>query len=230
MDLAVISHAPSATDWKDQLPLYFAGGASAAAVVSIAASQILLGLALASLIATGRKPRWLPIYPALITWCLLTILSTLHSGHALKGFPQIKKFYVYLMLVVVSTAFRKVSEVRVLAFVWSAVAALSAAWSLVQFARKYRGSIGNGADFYTSYVSDRVTGFMDHWMTFSGEMMMALLIVGALLLFSRDRSGWHGCIPREHLSPLGWWRRSRAACGWERLWAERFCYGAGVPC
>jgi putative inorganic carbon (HCO3(-)) transporter len=202
VDLAV-SHAPPATDWKDQLPLYFAGGASAAAVVSIAASQILLGLALASLIATGRKPRWLPIYPALITWCLLTVLSALHSGHALKGFPQIKKFYVYLMLVVVSTAFRKVSEVRVLAFVWSAVAALSAGWSLVQFARKYRGSIGNGADFYTSYVSDRVTGFMDHWMTFSGEMMMALLIVGALLLFSRDRSGLAWLYPAGTLIAIG---------------------------
>ena len=202
VDLAV-THAAPATDWKDLLPLYFAGGASAAAVVSIAASQILLGLALASLIATGRKPRWLPIYPALITWCSLTILSALFSGHARGGFPQIKKFYVYLMLVVVSTGFRKVSEVRVLALVWSAVASASAAWSLVQFARKYRGSIGNGADFYTSYVSDRVTGFMDHWMTFSGEMMMALLILGALLLFSRDRSGLAWLYPAGALIAIG---------------------------
>src|SRR5215469_10794838 len=106
MELAV-SHAPSATDWKEQLPLYFAGGASAAAVVSIAASQILLGLALASLIVTGRRPRWLPIFPALITWFALTVLSDLLSGHARAGLPQIKKFYVYLMLVAVSTAFRK---------------------------------------------------------------------------------------------------------------------------
>lgn len=202
VELAVTPALPI-TDWKDQLPLYFAGASSAAAVVSIAASQILLGLALASLIATGRKPRWLPIYPALITWCCLTILSALFSGHVRGGFPQIKKFYVYLMLVVVSTAFRKVSEVRVLAFVWTAVAALSAAWSLVQFARKYRGSIGNGADFYTSYVSDRVTGFMDHWMTFSGEMMMALLILGALLLFSRDRRGLAWLYPAGALIAIG---------------------------
>jgi O-antigen ligase len=202
MELA-LSHAPSDTDWKDQLPLYFAGGASAAAVVSIAASQILLGLALASMIVTGRKPRWLPIYPALITWCALTILSDLLSGHARAGFPQIKKFYVYLMLVVVSTAFRKIAEVRVLAFVWAAAASASAAWSLVQFARKLRSYAGNGADFYTSYVSDRVTGFMDHWMTFSGEMMMALLIVGALLLFSKDRRGLGWLYPAGALIAIG---------------------------
>lgn len=188
MELAA-THAPPATDWKDQLPLYFAGGASAAAVVSIAASQILLGLAILSLIATGRRPRWLPIYPALITWFGLTVISALFSGHARGGLPQIKKFYVYLMLVVVSTAFRKLSEIRVLAFTWAAAASASSAWSVVQFVRKLRSYVGNGADFYTSYVSDRVTGFMDHWMTFSGEMMMALLIVGAVVLFSQSRKG-----------------------------------------
>ncbi len=202
MELAV-SHAPSATDWKDQLPLYFAGASSAAAVVSIAASQILLGLALASLIATGRKPRWLPIYPALITFCALTILSDLLSGHALAGFPQIKKFYVYLMLVAVSTAFRKIAEVRVLAFVWAGAASTSAVKSLFQFEHKYRSYAGNGADFYTSYVSDRVTGFMDHWMTFSGEMMMALLIVGAVVLFAKDRRGVGWLYPALLLMAIG---------------------------
>jgi len=202
VDLAV-THAPSTTDWKDQLPLYFAGGASAAAVVSIAASQILLGLALASLIATGRKPKWLPIYPALIAWCALTVLSDLASGHARAGFPQIKKFYVYLMLVAVSTGFRKISEVRILAFSWSAAAAASASWSLVQFVHKLRSFVGNGADFYTSYVSNRVTGFMDHWMTFSGEMMMALLILGALLLFSSDRRGLAWLYPAGALIAIG---------------------------
>jgi O-antigen ligase len=172
-------------------------------VVSIAASQILLGLALASMIVTGRKPRWLPIYPALITWCALTILSDLLSGHARAGFPQIKKFYVYLMLMVVSTAFRKIAEVRILAFVWAAAASASAVKSLIQFAHKYRSYAGNGADFYTSYVSDRVTGFMDHWMTFSGEMMMALLIVGALLLFSKDRRGLAWLYPAAALIAIG---------------------------
>jgi O-antigen ligase len=175
--------------WRERLPLYFAGGSAVASVVSIAASQILLGLALASLIAAGRKPRWLPVYPALIAWCALTIVSAAVSGHARGAFPQIKKFYVYLMLVAVSTAFRTLKQVRTLVLFWTAAATCSALWSFVQFSRKYRASIGGGTDFYQAYVSDRVTGFMDHWMTFSGEMMMALLLAGSIVLFATNRRG-----------------------------------------
>jgi putative inorganic carbon (hco3(-)) transporter len=175
--------------WRERVPLYLAGASAVASVVSIAASQILLGAALAALIVTRTKPRWLPVYPALLVWFGLTVLSALVSGHARGGLPQVKKFYVYLMIVVVSTAFRTVKQVRILALWWAAAASASALKSFYQFAHKYRASIGGGTDFYTAYVSDRVTGFMDHWMTFSGEMMMALLIIGALIFFCRDRRG-----------------------------------------
>jgi O-antigen ligase len=36
-------------------------------------------------------------------------------------------------------------------------------------------------------VGARITGFMGHWMTFSGLMMMALMIALALVLFARER-------------------------------------------
>jgi O-antigen ligase len=47
--------------------------------------------------------------------------------------------------------------------------------------------------FYFAYVNGtRIIGFVDHWMTFSALLMMALLMAGAMLLFSADRrlSGW----------------------------------------
>jgi putative inorganic carbon (hco3(-)) transporter len=174
---------------RERVPLFLAGASATASVVSIAASQILLGAALLALILTRTKPRWLPVYPALLTWFGLTIISALVSGQARGGLPQIKKFYVYLMIVAVSTAFQNAKQVRALAMAWAAAASASALKSFFQFAHKYRASIGGGTDFYTAYVSDRVTGFMDHWMTFSGEMMMALLIIGALIFFCRDRKG-----------------------------------------
>ena len=37
-----------------------------------------------------------------------------------------------------------------------------------------------GQPFYEYYVGQRITGFMGHWMTFSGHMMIALMILGAL--------------------------------------------------
>ncbi len=176
-------------DWRQKLPLYLAGASAAATVASIAAYQILLGLALLSLLLNRQKPRWLPIYPPLFAWIALTLVSAVASGHAAKGFPQIKKLYVWLMLLAVSTAFRHLREIRVLTYFWAAAATLSSLWSMEQFVRKYRAAIHGTTDFYTAYVADRVTGFMDHWMTFSGGMMIALMIVGALVLFSKDRRG-----------------------------------------
>jgi O-antigen ligase len=176
-------------DWRDRLPLYLAGAAAAATVASIAAYQILLGLALLSLLLAKQKPRWLPVYPPLFAWIALTLISDAVSGHAAKGFPQIKKLYVWLMLLVVSTALRYVREIRVVTYFWAMIASLSSLWSMVQFVRKYRAAIHGTTDFYTAYIANRVTGFTDHWMTFSGEMMIALMMIGALVLFSKDRRG-----------------------------------------
>jgi O-antigen ligase len=42
--------------------------------------------------------------------------------------------------------------------------------------------------FYYVYVNgNRITGFVDHWMTFSALLMMTLLMAGAMLLYSTDR-------------------------------------------
>jgi O-antigen ligase len=184
-----LTQTSPATDLRARLPLYLAGAAAAATVASIAAYQILLGLALLALLIDRQKPRWLPIYPPLFAWIALTLISVAVSGHAAKGFPQVKKLYVWLMLLVVSTAFTRLREIRILTYFWALIASLSSLWSMEQFIRKYRAAIHGTTDFYTAYVSDRVTGFTDHWMTFSGELMIVLMIVAALVLFTKDRGG-----------------------------------------
>ena len=64
--------------------------------------------------------------------------------------------------------------------------ALSSLWSLVQFSRKMAEAEAMGVDFRTHYTGgERITGFMSHWMTLSGEQMMVLLLLAALLLFAR---------------------------------------------
>ena len=56
---------------------------------------------------------------------------------------------------------------------------------LVQFADKLREARQLGRSFYEFYVpGDRITGFMSHWMTFSGEEMFALILLAAFLLFA----------------------------------------------
>jgi O-antigen ligase len=72
---------------------------------------------------------------------------------------------------------------RRLVVAWAVVAALSAAAGVVQFVAKYRQAAALRADFYEYYVAERITGFMSHWMTFGGQMMLVLLVVTAYVLF-----------------------------------------------
>jgi putative inorganic carbon (HCO3(-)) transporter len=88
---------------------------------------------------------------------------------------------------VVCGAIDSVRQIRWIATGWAIAAGLSSAWALNQFYNKYEDAMDAHQDFYSAYIADRITGFMDHWMTFSNQMMMALLVVGAIVFFSTDR-------------------------------------------
>jgi putative inorganic carbon (HCO3(-)) transporter len=174
---------------REEAPLYLAGAAAATTVVSIAAFEILLGLALVWLLFAHKNWRWPPITLPFCLWVAGTLASAWASGDARAAFPQIKKLYVFALLFVVYAVFRKLSQIRMLLYGWALGAALSAAWSLLQFARKYQAAQAAHQDFYLAYVGARITGFMGHWMTFSGHMMMALLLIGAFVFFAEDHRG-----------------------------------------
>ena len=172
---------------RENLPLYLAGAAAICTPVSIAAFEILMGLAFVSIVATRTKWRIPPVIWPLAVFFLWTMVSLVGHSSWHLGYPQVKKFYVFLMLFLVATAFRTVKDARCLASGWALAASLSALWGVVQFYRKYQEAKGAGDDFYAHYITHRITGFMSHWMTFSGHMMMALMIVGALVFFSQWR-------------------------------------------
>jgi len=177
---------------KEHLALYLAGAAAVSTLLSIAAFEILMALALVAMLVTRQKWRVPPIWLPLSLFFLGTLVSLAVSGHVRQGLPQVKKFYVYLMLFLVASAFREVKQIRWLAIGWALAAGLSSAWGMNQFAEKYLDANYAHVNFYTAYVADRITGFTDHWMTFSGEMMIALLVTGSLVFFSTDRRwvGW----------------------------------------
>ncbi len=176
--------------WREDAPLYLAGAAAATTVVSIAYSEILLGMAVASLLFARDKWRWPPVTWPVVLWMVWTLISLAASGHVQAGMPQVKKFYVWLMLFAVYFALRTLPQIRAVTLAWVAGATLSALWGFRQFVHMYRSTPN---DFYYAYVNgDRIIGFVDHWMTFSALLMMALLMGGAMLLFSPGwrRSGW----------------------------------------
>jgi len=176
-------------------PFFRAAGwlafASAAVIVlSIAASQILLGASLAALLISHERLRLPTLKWPLALFLLGTLLAWLFSGQLAAGMPQIKKIYVFFELLVVFSCLRDARWLRRLFLVWAAFAALTALWGCVQFAGKMREARTLHMNFYDYYVSERIRGFTSHWNTFSAEEMFALIMLLAFLLFARGQRNW----------------------------------------
>lgn len=161
---------------------------------SIAVSQLCLALALAALLLSSEQLRLPPIKLPLGLFIIGTVISLLVSGHIRDGTPQIRKFFVLFVLLLVYSTFKKISEIRAVVLLWALVATLSAVRSLFQFWEKYQQAAAQHSNFYDFYVGSRITGFMSHWMTFGGEEMIVLLLLAAYLFFSRaprwKTAGW----------------------------------------
>jgi O-antigen ligase len=164
-------------------------------ILGIAPSQILLGLSLAVLLASRAKLRLPPIKLPLGLFLLGTLIAVAVSGDPLAGFPQVKKIYVFSQLLVVYTLLRETKIARWLVLTWACFGASSALLGLFQFGAKLYHIHQLHADLYSAYVTERITGFMSHWYTFSVEEMLVLLMLGSFLLFSpaARRHTWLWC-------------------------------------
>jgi len=150
----------------------------------------LLGLSLVALAATRRRLEAPPILLPLSLFFAATVASLFVSGEPAAGWPQIKKFYVFLLLIALSSTLHGIRQARWLLLAVAAAGTLSGGWSLVQFYWKWRQIEATRQPFYQSYIADRTTGFMSHWMTFSGQIMIVLLVLAAFLFFSRHWRKW----------------------------------------
>ncbi len=178
---------------RDDMPMFLAGAAAVCTVTSIAAFEIVMGLAALALIVNRVQWRTPPILVPLGLFIGATVASLAAHSSLHLGYPQLKKFFVYLMLFVVVSAFRESHDLRWVAWGWAAAAALSSLWAMNQFYNKYLDAEEAHQDFYAVYVVNRVTGFMSHWMTFSGHMMIALMVIGALAFFTPWKK-WHALL------------------------------------
>jgi putative inorganic carbon (HCO3(-)) transporter len=176
---------------------WLTGGAAVAVVFSIAACQILMALAAVALLLSGTRLRFPPLGLPLGLFVVGTLISLALSGDWVSGRPQIRKFFVFLMLFVMYSAFRELAQLRRLVLVWAGAGAITAARGLVQFQEKYQEAVYAGQDFYQYYVGERITGFMSHWMTFSGLLLIVGLLLAAFLFFSpaaKRKLSWYGLL------------------------------------
>jgi putative inorganic carbon (hco3(-)) transporter len=171
-----------------KIAFWLAWSSAVAAVVSIAASQILLGATLATLLLGRVKLRVPPVGWLVVAFMAGTLVSLAVAGEWRQGWPQVRKFYVWAMLIAVASTFRYLWQVRLLFLAWMGAAGAASLVALVQFARKWESAERLGENFYLYYVGERISGFMSHWMTFGGHGMIVLLGLIALVLFAPGAS------------------------------------------
>ncbi|MBZ5620734.1 MAG: O-antigen ligase family protein [Acidobacteriia bacterium] len=175
---------------------WLAFGSAVSILFSIAASQILLALALVALLLSGAPLRLPRIKLPLALFLLGTLIAWAFSGNLTAGLPQIRKFYVFCELLVVFSSLRDLALIRWLFLTWAGFGGIAAGWGLVQFAQKVQQAREIPSDRYSFYIGERITGFMSHWNTFSAQEMFALIMLGAFLFFApavRERALWVAC-------------------------------------
>jgi len=179
-----------------------------------------MGLCLIALIVARKRWRLPPVWPPLALFLSGTLVSLAASGHLREGLPQVKKIFVYLMLFLVAATFETLRQVFLVTVAWSAAIALSAVRGLWQFAQKYQAAAQAHQPFYTYYVDSRITGFTSHWMTFSGQLTIGLLLMAAMVFFAADRRWNHWLIAAASLTAMA------LAAAWTRsMWLGALCGG-----
>jgi putative inorganic carbon (HCO3(-)) transporter len=176
----------------DRILFWLAFGAAASILFSIAVSQILLGIGVLALLISRRRLRFPPISLPLALFFTATVIADLLSGDPLRGASQIRKFFVFGIVLVMFNTFQSIAQIRHLVLAWAGIATLSAAFALSQFVRRFNDAIQLHAVVYDYVLDGRITGFASHWMTYGGEQMIVLQMLLALLLFAPG-GAWKIC-------------------------------------
>ena len=153
----------------------------AALPISIAASQILLtlaiGLWLGILILNRERPRVPHFFWPLLGYALLTLVSVAASLDPAASLADSKEVVLFLVVPVVYRLARGRAASTAATVIISAGAA-TAVFGIVQY-----GIFGYDG------LQQRPPGFMGHYMTYSGLLMLVVVLATARLLFdARDRT------------------------------------------
>ena len=201
-------------------------GCVSLAMVSIAASEILLAVAGLGYLWLRRQqdgpvPPGMRIILPMLAFMAWMIIAALASPNPALGLTIAKKFYLYLLVFLVPFIAR--GEGRA---IWICKALFAAA---------VVASLSGLAQFISDPHRDllhRISGFMSQWMTYSGLLMLALVILVAYalrfrlkrqvwvipafacifpaLLFSQTRSSWMGAMAGIAVLILLWRPRAIA--------------------
>ncbi len=190
IDLSETLALPSFAKRSDRVVFLLLAGSISLGLISIAASQILLAATILGTVCTLDRRKVsdvirLPfVFPALVLF-LWTLVSVLVSSNFPEGLVELKKIFIFFVLILVPLI---VKTEGALSWIYRAVfivALISSLIGLVQYA------INPNRD-----LMHRISGSMSQWMTYSGLLMLVLILLCAFSL----SVGWR---KRKWVVPLG---------------------------
>ena len=187
--------------------------AAAAVLVSIAAAETLLAMACLGWLVQRPQPFVWPSYLVpLCAFMAATVLALMMSPQPDIGMASVRKFVLFAMGLLAANLVTTPSRARISLGVVLAVATVTSILALAQFTINYVHFLSTQKLADDPTVLARITGFMGHWMTFSGELllvwcaaipamlvlgrrwMIPMSIVGAAVVLSFTRSAWLGAL------------------------------------
>jgi O-antigen ligase len=156
-------------------------------VFSISFSIAVSGIFLAGCTAVYLywKLRYNPVFPDIpilvpaIAFAYCILLSVLFSIHPSDSYIDAKDIALFIIIPIIYDSVRNLDDIKVLYGILILAGVCSSAFGLYQFF----GTEGNLLD-------SRITGFMGHWMTFSGLLMILNVLLFSHLLFSKEHPRW----------------------------------------
>jgi O-antigen ligase len=170
-------YLPASLQSKPEKAAFLAlAGSVSLALVSIAASEILLAAAYFGYFWIRRQhkgsiPPGMRIMLPLVAYMAWVLIAAFASSNPMLGLTVVKKFYLFLLVFLVPLILT--GEGR-LTWIYKAIfitAAVSSLYGLAQFIAD------PGRD-----LLHRISGFMSQWMTYSGLLMLALVLLIAYAL------------------------------------------------
>ena len=148
-------------------------------VVSIAGASICLSLSIIGFLILKAQQRnfqvnFPPIQLPLTFFIVSTLVALAFSPEPGIGLPPINKFWLFAVIPLICSLFTERLVLRTYRFLF-VLALLAALRSIYQSLH------------YLSKGWFRTTGFMGHWMTFSGELMLVFIALVAYVYILRPR-------------------------------------------
>ena len=184
MESALVFEAsrPLRDERFEQLGVVMLFALAGAVQFSIAIAQFLLGVAvlcwLALMIVRRERFEAPAFFWPLTAYAALTLFSAVFSSDPRASFVDCKQLVLFVLIPV---TYRFVGRGRgaTLATVIVTCAAVSAAFGIFQY-----------GIFHYDWLGQRPRGFLGHYMTFSGLLMLAIAIAVARLLFAKNGRLW----------------------------------------